>query len=89
MFSIKRSSLFKSLYKVNEHHLAIDGTVHKRALHASQNCLGDDSSLPVRGTAPSSVMSSVCSNCAVLLPSAVAAVHLSGHITLFAETFKQ
>lgn len=54
----------------------------------SQNCLGDVSSLAVNGTAPSSVIRNVCSNCAVRLPSFVAAVHLSGHITLLAGNSK-
>ncbi len=36
--------------------------------------------MAVNGTAPSAVMRRVCSNCAVRLPSAVAAVHLSGHM---------
>jgi hypothetical protein len=49
---------------------------------SSHHCFGDDASLPVRATSPLSVMRKVCSNCAVLLPSFVAAVHLSGQVTL-------
>lgn len=45
--------------------------------------------MAVNGSAPSAVMRNVCSNCAVRLPSAVAAVHLSGHITLLAARVKK
>ena len=50
----------------------------------SQNCMGDPSIFPVRASTPSDVMSNVCSNWAERFPSAVVAVHSSGHVRALA-----
>ena len=52
--------------------------------YSSQEYLGEVGSFPVNSSTPVSVISNVCSNCAVASPSDVAAVHLSGHWTGFA-----
>ena len=47
--------------------------------YSSQKNLGDVSNRPVNASTPVGVISRVCSNCADLFPSCVAAVHLSCH----------
>ena len=57
----------------------------RRISYCSQAYLGDESSFAVIASTPVSVISRVCSNCAVGLPSLVAAVQLSGQFTGLAE----
>ena len=52
-----------------------------KKIYASQEYLGEDAIFPVNASTPVSVMSSVCSNWAEGLPSAVAWVHASGQAT--------